>query len=795
MAKQVKVFYAYPHDPANVGETISAAIEKLKTDSDIRRDNVRFTPWTDNTVSGKRLVTTILEQIDRSDVFACDLTHPNPNVSFELGYAIARFKRIFASLNPGIRDAAREYKRLYFALLNMGYTEYDNHHSLAQTFLLERPWKSLDQTLLDKRHRQQMARLEHPTLMYVKPPLNSDSVIAVQEEFRHSLFGESIVVDDPHEYSSQILEWYAEKLLTADAVVVHLLSAEHVESNSHNLKASIIAGLALGFRRPTIMLAHAPYQSPIDYQRWLSVHETAEACVARTKTWLDEVGADLIHRRPRRQQIGDNTPKKMDLRSLFLGDPVAEHEADRLHEYFVETSAFYQALEDPLTILLGRRGTGKTAIMYAIRSDMKKKRGHHVTVLKPIGYETHGLIRVLEEIRERSERGFLIESLWKYLIYSEIASDVRTEILERPVYQGRTPEEESFLEYYEGNGSILTPPFSERIEVAISSLQGVGDIANAREQRLRISEGLHSSLINELRRHIGEVLARSESLTLLIDGLDEPWSPGEHVNRLADLIGGLLGVVQTIPDDFRRSSSKVEPVEATVTVLLRSDIFAFIQNLIPEQDKLPIVRVAWDDEELLLRVLEERMLYGAPRDRVAADVWANLFPADVAGVTSPKFILRTVLPRPRDLIHLTRAAVSSAINRGHERILEADLLAAREQYSQYAFNSILKEDNPSKGKLEDVLYEFASAGKVVSRIDIEARFASAGVELGDVDFYLDLLCDINFLGIEVVTGFRYSRDEEERRTLRKIAEMTAFRDGRSESFEISPAFYQVLQIE
>ena len=56
-----------------------------------------------------------------------------------------------------------------------------------------------------------------------------------------------------------------------------------------------------------------------------------------------------------------------------------------------------------------------------------------------------------------------------------------------------------------------------------------------------------------------------------------------------------------------------------MTVLLRSDIFAFIQHLMPEQDKLPIVRVTWDDRELLLRMLEERMLHGAPRQRIAAD--------------------------------------------------------------------------------------------------------------------------------------------------------------------------------
>ena len=110
----------------------------------------------------------------------------------------------------------------------MGYTGYDNHENLADSLLQEKPWQSLDQTLLDYRYRQQMHRLEDPTLLYVKPPLNTDSVIAVREEFKRSLFSDSLIVDDPTEYSSQILEWYADKILIADAVVVHLLSAEHV---------------------------------------------------------------------------------------------------------------------------------------------------------------------------------------------------------------------------------------------------------------------------------------------------------------------------------------------------------------------------------------------------------------------------------------------------------------------------------------------------------------------------------------------------------------------------------------
>ena len=474
---------------------------------------------------------------------------------------------------------------------------------------------------------------------------------------------------------------------------------------------------------------------------------------------------------------------------------MAEHEAERLYEYFVETSTFYQAIDDPLTILVGRRGTGKTAILYAIYSELSNSTRNHVTIMKPVGYETHGLIRVLEEIQQHSERGFLIESLWKYLIYSEIASTVASEIRERPVYQQISHEEQALLDYYEHNSSILTQPFSERIETAISSLEGVGAISNAQEQRLKISEHLHSSLIGELRRHLGLVLADYNNLVLLIDGLDEPWNPGEHVDHLAELIAGLLSVAQYIPNDFRRSSSKIKAVNAKITILLRSDIFAFIQHLIPEQDKLPIVRVKWNDPNLLLRVLEERMLHGAPRQRKAEELWDELFPDKVVGVTSAEFLLRTILPRPRDLIHFIKVAVNNAVNRGQHKIAPEDLLTARGQYSQYAFQSVLKEDDPSKGKLEAVLYEFAGADAILERGHIESRFAAAGVVGEDVDFYLDLLCDISFLGIETTTVFRYSGDEEERRTLRNIARVLASRKDRSERFAINPAFHQVLQIE
>ena len=268
-------------------------------------------------------------------------------------------------------------------------------------------------------------------------------------------------------------------------------------------------------------------------------------------------------------------------------------------------------------------------------------------------------------------------------------------------------------------------------------------MTGALQQRARISERLHAEQLRDLRKHLGLVLADKEQVAILIDNLDDPWAPGSHIHYLSDLLAGLLGVVQDIPDDFRRGHHW-KPVEVRVTVLLRSDIFSFVQPLTVEQDKLPLQRVVWDDRELLLRVVGERLIQGAPKSYVVEDVWSNLFPAEVVGVSPSEFICRTVLPRPRDVIYLVKEAIGIAINRGHSSVLEEDLLEARERYSEFVFRSILAEDDPQKGKLEAVLYEFAGAGRNISRIDVENRMAEAGVDGSDTRFYINLLCGIGF---------------------------------------------------
>ena len=248
-------------------------------------------------------------------------------------------------------------------------------------------------------------------------------------------------------------------------------------------------------------------------------------------------------------------------------------------------------------------------------------------------------------------------------------------------------------------------------------------------------------------------------------------------------------------EGIKRSTHGLQSIDSKVTVLLRSDIFAFVRPLMPEQDKLPVERVVWNDSSLLRQVVEERLLQNAPNHVSEINVWEELFPTVVVGVSPVDFIFRTTLPRPRDVIFMVGTAIRNAVNRQHQSVLPEDLLDARDQYSEFAFRSVLAEDDPERRMLEPVLYEFAGAGRYVTMDEMMERMKLAGLAEDDLEWYINLLCDIGFLGIPTRNGFRYSLEEGERSMLREMSMRVARLTEKVETFEINPAFYQVLQIE
>lgn len=75
------------------------------------------------------------------------------------------------------------------------------------------------------------------------------------------------------------------------------------------------------------------------------------------------------------------------LQTIDLGDLAAENEIRALDSYFVPTAQYQEAKRGHARLVVGRKGSGKTALFYSLRSTFRPIRSHLVLDLKPEGHQ------------------------------------------------------------------------------------------------------------------------------------------------------------------------------------------------------------------------------------------------------------------------------------------------------------------------------------------------------------------------------------------------------------------------
>ena len=138
-----KGFFAYPSTPKTISETIRAAVANLN-----KSNIVHIKVWEDCRVGGKVIVDEICKEIVQADLFCADLTHLNANVMFELGYAIAKNKRIWLLLDTSIVEVGKRFDQLRI-LTTVGYTSYCNSRDIEEAFYRDSPYLDLSDTIYE----------------------------------------------------------------------------------------------------------------------------------------------------------------------------------------------------------------------------------------------------------------------------------------------------------------------------------------------------------------------------------------------------------------------------------------------------------------------------------------------------------------------------------------------------------------------------------------------------------------------------------------------------------------------
>ena len=455
-----KCFVAYPSAPVARAETVESVIETIS-----RTGVVDIKGWRSISPGGRPIISRIFEEIRDCKCFIADLTGLNPNVLFELGYAVAHRKRIWLLLDVAIEKAKLEFDRFQL-FTTVGYQGASNSEKIVKGFFADQPYA--DDTNLCDELLDRAKKPTRPTMLYLKAQTATEASNRLSRKVVTAEIAS--IIDDPAESANEPLAWYVNRVDSSSAVVCHLLSSAHSNWQASNAKQAFVAGMAQGLGKPLLMLAHDPYVSPLDYKDLLRVHETA----AKAETLFDEWFSPLIESIRKQEKSAEAYKDQKSARSLLeqinLGESIAENESDAVTEYFIPTAVYNEALRANHSIFIGRKGTGKTATFYKLHDELSKDPRNHVCLIKPIAYELEGVVQLLNRTMGVSATGYLIESLWKFLISTELARSLYAQINSKPVYYGRTPDERDLLEFIEQNTSWIMPEFSIRLESVIDKL-------------------------------------------------------------------------------------------------------------------------------------------------------------------------------------------------------------------------------------------------------------------------------------------------------------------------------------
>lgn len=198
-------------------------------------------------------------------------------------------------------------------------------------------------------------------------------------------------------------------------VLVHLLPQRIADAPTHNIQSAFLAGLADGFRKELLMLQDGEEPVPLDYRDLVTIF--------LHPSQIDEAIAEFAPKVTEAMQEGRQLPidkQKTLLERISFGASSAENEFRELAGYYLDTDQFQRALRGEVRLVVGRKGSGKTAIFAQVRDRIRQISKNVVLDLRPDGYQ---LIKFKEMVLKYLGPGALehtVTAFWEYLLLLEI---------------------------------------------------------------------------------------------------------------------------------------------------------------------------------------------------------------------------------------------------------------------------------------------------------------------------------------------------------------------------------------
>ena len=464
-------------------------------------------------------------------------------------------------------------------------------------------------------------------------------------------------------------------------------------------------------------------------------------------------------------------PRNKIRRSFTLGIEQAEHDPLLAEAFY--SSGDYEIVSsrtDPRCFLVGRTGSGKSAILQQLELDKPA----HVVRINPdnlsLPYITNlGVMQYLDSLQVRLDPFF--RSLWKHVLLVEILrhryqidspvvkQTILTSLKDKLSRDSAKRQALEYLDEYQDRfwcetdervREIVTK-FEERVkleahgQMTLPGVAGAGvstsqDATEASEERQelvarfqRIVNDAQLARLNKMIDVLNDDILDSQNFTyVVVDDLDRDWVDERLMN---DLIRCLFRAVQ----DLKYVTN------LKVIVALRTNIFQELEfeNRFGQEEKLRALtlQMSWNYRSLT-EMLDERVS-AAGTDLGVTSLKALLPGTNKTRGNALEYVLDRTLSRPRDAISYVNECLLESV--GRASITWDGIHKAEHPYSDKRLLALRDEWKTTYPDIHRVLEVFRGGPGSMDRPGLTARLDDVALLLADPGFqgqvWLTRLCE------------------------------------------------------
>lgn len=427
-----------------------------------------------------------------------------------------------------------------------------------------------------------------------------------------------------------------------------------------------------------------------------------------------------------------------------------------ISKYFVDRNYWQELIEGRKFFVIGRKGTGKSAIYNWVE---KQAKGRHVLVSN-LSFRSFPFEKLLQLSDDNFSKPNQYQSIWRNIVLSEICKliiDDPKKDISHPCFS----EISKFVaikfgtELSELHTKVATQTIKKETGLFLQSSHNIESLSSQSESSDGFSNitQINTRLEHVIREYLSNI--KSSKYVIQFDQLDDNYTVYIENNEYFQSIISLFKVIYDINQSFYRDSLPVK-----VIAYLRTDIFYEINKYDAESAR-------WDDHKLylswaiinrsdwgnplLMNMLDSRIVNSCPEMKNYQRPFSTLFKdiklknnnGQLQSVFS--YIVRRSFQRPRDLIQFVKKIQDGC--RQTNRLNERNILDAEKTYSLWLLTEIANEFGPlvkSKDRMNDFLRSFGS--KDFSYEDFVATYNVYEEEIGlKPDDILDLLYRLGIL--------------------------------------------------